>query len=164
MMSNIQNLIFSKLMAQKILNKRIEKKLNEINDIKQVKSFYRKLVNHKKRILKLNQTLHSLNISVDISDILLNLDIYGENEIYSVLQKKFQFDQQRIFILLKLTNTDIPKTVLFSLKNSKGNGDFDKILDLIPPIFLFRNKVLKPADIHIRVEKSIKSLSTPMRN
>jgi hypothetical protein len=88
-MSNIQNLIFSKLMAQKILNKRIEKKLNEINDIKQVKSFYRKLVNHKKRILKLNQTLHSLNISVDISDILLNLDIYGENEIYSVLQKNF---------------------------------------------------------------------------
>lgn len=151
-------------MAQKILNKRIEKKLNEINDIKQVKSFYRKLVNHKKRILKLNQTLQSLNISVDIRDILLNLDIYGVNEIYGLLQKKIEFDEQRIFILLKLAKTDIPKTVLFSLKNSKGNGDFDKILDLIPPIFLFRNKVVKPTAFHIQVEKSIRSLSTPMRN
>lgn len=164
MVSNIQNLICSKLMTQKILNKRIEKKLYEINDVKRVKSFYRKLTNRKKRILKLNQTLCSLSISVDISDILLNLDIYGVNEIYSLLQKKFEFDEQRIFILLKLAKTDIPKTVLFSLKNSKGNSDFDKILDLIPPIFLFRNKVLKPADIHIRVEKSIKFLSTPMRN
>jgi hypothetical protein len=164
MVSNLHLQICNKLKDQKIFNKRIEKRLHEINDIKQVKSFYRKLIKSKKEILKFHQAFFALDLSIDIISHLLNIDLYEKNNIYILLQKKLKIDEHRILLLLKLAATNIPKSVLIALKKSNGNNEFDKVFCLIPPIFLFRNKIMKPTDFPIRVEKSIKSLSTPMRN
>ena len=81
-----------------------------------------------------------------------------------VLQRSLPFDEHRVKILFALSKTEIPQKVLIALKKSKNNFDFDKVLELIPPIFLFRNRVVKSSNYQIKTENSVRSLSTGMRN